>query len=212
VKDITLGQGGGSRCSSAAQSAADGLWLADEGIGALLATGKTAPLVSELIHSDGGELSSSVVFGFVLVDLVDWDGGVDNGWLDGLLLDDWLNALVDMMMDVLGFDGPEIGAGVLHFADGLGVLELSLLSRKTFFHMFLVAMLVVAGLNFCRGVGVLLGENLAVLDGLNGSVVVILMDLSVDCFLGFISFRADYVLMLHCRVDNLYRTSVESLE
>jgi hypothetical protein len=128
---------------------------------------------------------------------------VDNGWLDGLLLHDWLNALVDVVVDVLGFDGPEIRAGVLHFADDLRVLELGRLSRKTFFYMFLVAMLVVAGLNFCRGVGVLLGENLTILDGLNGGVVVILVDLSVDCFLGFISFRANYVLMLHCRVDNL---------
>lgn len=34
-----------------------------------------------------------MVLGFVLVDLVNGDGGVDNRWLDGLLVDDRLDGL-----------------------------------------------------------------------------------------------------------------------
>jgi len=46
-------------------------------------------------------LSSSVVLGFILVDFVHWDGGVDDGWLDGLLLDNGLDVLVHVMVYML---------------------------------------------------------------------------------------------------------------
>lgn len=45
----------------------------------------------------GGE---AVVFGLLVVDFVDWDGGVDGLSLDGLLVDDGLNSLVDVVVDM----------------------------------------------------------------------------------------------------------------
>ena len=34
-----------------------------------------------------------MVLGLVMMDLVDGDSGVDDRWLDSLLLDDWLDSL-----------------------------------------------------------------------------------------------------------------------
>jgi hypothetical protein len=47
-----------------------------------------------------------VVLGLVVMNFVDGDGGVDDGWLDSLLLDDWLDGLVDVceMMSVFVID------------------------------------------------------------------------------------------------------------
>jgi hypothetical protein len=57
--------------------------------------------VSEVIHGDSRELGSSVWLSFILVDLVSWDGGVEDGWLDSLLLNNWLHGLVDVVINVL---------------------------------------------------------------------------------------------------------------
>jgi hypothetical protein len=100
------------------------LWLAGKSITALLTATELSPLALELVQSDGWELSSSVVLSFILVNLVDGDGGVDDGWLDSLPLDDWLDVLVYVMVDVLTGNGGVGGLRVLRLADGAGVLEL----------------------------------------------------------------------------------------
>jgi len=74
--------------------------LAAESIAAFLAAVEVSALALELVHGDGRERASSVVLGFVLVDFVDGDGGVDDGWLNCLLLDDWLDVLVDVVVNV----------------------------------------------------------------------------------------------------------------
>ena len=39
-----------------------------------------------------------MVLGLIMMDLVNGDGGVDDRWLDGLLLDDWLDGLEDLLV------------------------------------------------------------------------------------------------------------------
>lgn len=53
--------------------------------------------------------------------LVNGDGGVNVGVLDGLPVDDRLNGLVDVVVDVLGGNGGGGGQGSLGLTDLLGV-------------------------------------------------------------------------------------------
>jgi hypothetical protein len=80
---------------ASAERRSDGLGLTLETIDTLLASTKAAALSAELLHAHSGESRRSVVLGLVVMNLVDGDGGVDDGWLDGLLLDDGLNGLVN---------------------------------------------------------------------------------------------------------------------
>lgn len=80
----------------AGESRTDRSWLTLEAISALLTTLERATLLLELGHGDGWESRSGVVLSLVVVNLVDRDGGVDNRWLDSLLLDDWLDVLVNV--------------------------------------------------------------------------------------------------------------------
>lgn len=91
----SLGQGG-SACADTDGSRWCSSWLAGEPIGALLTTIQGAALLSELLHCYGWEGGGGLEACFVVVDFVDWDGGVDDGWGDGLLLNHWLNGLVDV--------------------------------------------------------------------------------------------------------------------
>ena len=60
---------------------------------ALFAASQAAALFLEVRHTDGRECRSSMVFGLILVNLVNGDSGMNDGWLDGLFLDDWLDSL-----------------------------------------------------------------------------------------------------------------------
>lgn len=69
--------------------------------------------------------------------------------------------------------------------------------------MFVGAVLDVAVLDAGHLVGVLFGEDLAVLDGLDGGVVVVLVDLTVDGFGLLVELGASYMLVLDGGVDGL---------
>lgn len=144
-----------------------------------------------------------MVLSLILMNLVDWDGGVDNGWLNSLLLDDWLNGLVDVVMDMLASNGGTFGCGVLSLSDSSGVLELGLFGSETFLNLIVVSMLDVAVLNSSELMGVLLWKDFTVLDRLNRSVVVILMNLTVDSSRCFFVAGLGYVLILNGWVDSL---------
>jgi len=101
---LALSQRGRALSAYAAESSAHSAWLAAERIGALFAAGEGAPLALELVHRHSRERGGSVVLSFVLVDFVDGNGVVDDGWLDGLLLDYGLDVLVNMVVDVLACD------------------------------------------------------------------------------------------------------------
>jgi len=153
-----------------------------------------------------------VVLGLIVVDFMDWDGGVDDGRLDGLLLDDWLDGLVDVVVNVLARQGWCSGRSVLSLSDLFGALELSSLSLESLSHVLIVAVVDLAVLSANQVVRVLLRKNLTVLDGLDGGVVVILVNLAVDDLLGFLVLGAGDVLILnswvHCLVDSGFVLSI----
>jgi hypothetical protein len=91
----------GETCSSAdATSATDVLRDTLKLVVALLAAGESTALGLELLHGHGWESSSLMVGSLVMVNLMDGDGSVDNVGLDGLLLNNGLDSLVDVLNDV----------------------------------------------------------------------------------------------------------------
>lgn len=164
---ISFSQRSGTAGTSTAKRTTNSLWLALESISALLTTAELSTLALELVHGDGWELGSIVVLSLVLVDLMDWNGGVDDGRLDSLLLDDRLDILVHMVVDVLAGNGGVGRLGVLGLANCTGILELGGLGSELLLDVVVVAVLDVAVLDADHVVGVLLGESLLVLDGLD---------------------------------------------
>jgi len=196
-----VSEGSSAISTLATESSSNRSWLSLEGIGTLLTSTEVAALGFELAHADSWELGSSVVLGLVLVDLVDWDSGVDNRWLDSLLLDDWLDVLVDVVVNVLTSNGGACNGCVLNITNLAGVLELSSLSSETLLYVVVIAVLDVAVLNTGHLVGVLLWENLTILNWLDGGVVVILVDLTVDGSLSLINLSTGDALIGDSWVD-----------
>lgn len=62
------------------------LRLAWEEILSLIATLESSARFLEVTHGDWRKGRSGVMFGFVVMHFVDWDGGVDNMRLDGFYL------------------------------------------------------------------------------------------------------------------------------
>lgn len=143
-----------------------------------------------------------------MVHLVDWNGGVDDGWLDSLLLDDWLDILVDVVVDVLASNRWSSGVGVLSLTDLTSVLEGGLLSSESLLYVIIVAVVDVAGLNTSHLVNMLLWEDLLVLDWLNGGVVVVLVYLTVNGSGGLLVLSTGDVLVGHSWVDSLVNGGV----
>jgi len=84
--------GGATESWVSAERAADCSRLTLETVVTLFTTGQATTLLLEICHADSRESAGRMVFGLVLVDLVDGNSGVDNRRLDGLLLDDWLDS------------------------------------------------------------------------------------------------------------------------
>jgi hypothetical protein len=78
----------------------------------------------ELLHRHLWLHGGGVERGLVLDALVDWNGGVHDGWLDDLALDHGLHFLVDVVVDVFAADcaGGDFVAGGGEY--GSGRLEL----------------------------------------------------------------------------------------
>jgi len=121
-----------------------------------------------------------VVFSLVVVYFMDWVGGVDNGWLDGLLLDDGLDVLVDVVMDMLSTYDASVRGSVLGCANSLLVLELSSFGGEALLDVRVVSMVDFAMLCGAHLVSVLLRKNLTVFDWLDRGVVVVLVNFAVD--------------------------------
>jgi len=142
-----------------------------------------------------------VVLGLILMNFVDRDGSVNNRWLDRLLLYNRLDIFVDVVVHMLACDRGGDRRAVLCLADCVGILELGLLSSKAFFNVGVVAVLEVAMFDIGHLVSVLFWEYLAVLDGLDGSVMVVLMNFSIDGRGGLLVSSGLDSLVLHSGVD-----------
>jgi len=134
----------------------------------------------KLAHADGREGAGLVVLRLVMVDLVDGDGGVYDVGLDCFALNNRLDGLVDVMVDMLARNCGVDRAGLLRLCCPRLVTEASGRLGQLVLHALVVAVVELACL--CRGdvVVVLLREDLLVLHGLYGRVIVILVHFLVD--------------------------------
>jgi hypothetical protein len=165
----------------------------------LLATGQRTALGLKLVHSHGGQSSSAMVGSFVVVNLVDWNGGVHNVRLDSLLLDYRLDSLVDVLTNVKKMRLSRLEQQDTYVVDVLAsnsgcdalaccgslyapfILKLSLFLNKIPLGGIVITVIELAVLNGTELCSVLLWQNFAVLNWLNSAVVVILVDLLVYC-------------------------------
>jgi len=140
----------------------------------------TSNLGLELGQRDGRQDGVLVNDRSVVNLLVNGDGGVNVGVLDGLPVDDRLDGLVDVVVDVLGGNGRGGGQASLGLTDLLGVpVEGSLLLEL----LPVLGEHVVLGLPGHLGdniVLVLSGQSLLVDNGLNSVLVVVNVPLPVD--------------------------------
>lgn len=182
------GQARRSRDGGAAQGSGDRLGIALEMIDTLSAASEGATMALELAQADGREGRRGMYSGRLLVHFVNGDRGVNHRGLDDLLLDYWLNGLVDVMMDMLADNS---GCRCLR-ADGPGlnmlVMELSTLLLETAADCGLVAFVQDPLLRVGNDSCVFLGEDDFVLDRLNGGMVMVLMNLAVDDGLDLLMF------------------------
>lgn len=163
---------------------------------ALSLSAQDALLALELAHADGGQDGGAVVLGLGVVRLVDGDRGVDVlGGVD-LLLDDGLDVLVDVVVDVLAGGGGGDGGAVGRLVGGGCVLEAGGFRVELGADVLLVAVVDGLVLDGEDVVGVLLGaggvrldgkrvvmrclQGLLGLDGLDDSMVVVLVDFLVE--------------------------------
>lgn len=185
------------------ESAANVLGLALEAVVALATSAENTTLLLELGHGHGRKLRGLVVSGSVVVDLVDGDGGVDHVGLDGLLVDDGLDGLVDVVVDVLAADGSVGTLAVGSSLDYALVLEGGLLGSKIPLGGIGVPVVELAVLDGAKLRGVLLRKNLAVVDGLDSAVVVVLVNFLVNSSVDLlVDVRLDN-LLLHCGRNSL---------
>jgi len=163
-----------------ARGTTDVLWDAFELIVALLATGESSALGLELIHSHCRQSGSLVVGGLIVVNLMDRDGGVHYAGLNGLLLNNGLDGLVDVVVDVLAANGGGNTLAVGGLVDTPLVSEAGLVINKRPLGSLGITVVELAMLDSTELGSVLLWENLTVHDRLDSAVVVILVDLLVD--------------------------------
>lgn len=157
-------------------------------LGSTTALERILSAAGELVESLGRQDGSTVVHGFEMMCLMDGDGGVDNVRLNNLLVNDGLDMLVDVMVDTLTTDDR---SGLLGSAGLVGdgcVLVPSGITLKGGSNVAIVAMVELLVLNGNDVVSVLLRKSLFVCDGLDGSMVMMLMNLLIN--------SSGYMLML----------------
>lgn len=133
--------------------------------------------------------------------LVDRFRGVDNFWLDGFLVDDGNNSLVDMMVNVLTSDRRSSSLCVAHLLGRPVVFEMTKLSVELHLGVFRIVMVILSFFAREDVVGVLLGQPFLMLERLDCGVVMVLMNLTVDSFSGLLVTMWSNGLSSHGGVD-----------
>lgn len=115
---------------------------------------------------------------------------------------------MNMVMHVLASNNGGNRVGLFSTCFSAGVLELQTLFFKTRLDGVGVTVLNFTLLNSGHSVRVLFGENLPVLDWLDGSVVMVLVHLAVNCGLSLFVTLLDDLLIHHGGSDFLVDCSV----
>lgn len=172
-----------------------GIRLASKGITTFCTAGQGSTLLLKVGHADGWESRSGVVLGIVVVDLVDGDGSVDNGGLNSLLLNDWLNGFVDMVMSMLSADGGKGRMGLCRLPFNGAVVEMGTLLLQAVCNGSVLAVVMLMMLSGCMTMFVVFRQDLPILHRLDRGVVVILVDLMINSLLDLLVVLLGHSLM-----------------
>jgi len=170
------GAHGGGRLSAAADLAR----LALETVVTLLTAAENTALLLEVVHADRGQRGGCMVLGGVVVNLMNGHSGVHNVGLDNLLVHDWLNGLMHVVVDVLACNDRSDGVRLLPLNALPLIPKLSLLGCETLLNLLRAVVLELTVLDGNNVVVVLLRELLGIEHRLHRGVVVILVNLLVD--------------------------------
>jgi hypothetical protein len=108
------------------------------------------------------------------------NSGVNDFWGDGLLVDHGLDSLMNVMVDMFAFDSWCHSSSMCGLIGVGGVLELGSLALESLASFMIVAVVELLIDDILHLVMVLLRENFLMLDGLDRSVVMVLVNLAVD--------------------------------
>lgn len=165
----------------------------------------TLPL--EFVNGDRWESSGAVVLRLMLVHLVHGCGAVHDMRLDCLLVDDRLNMLVDVVVHVLALRSRRLSlraGGGANLTGMLGQTKTSMLLRECVLDPVVITVTELLVLGFLVDVGVLLRKDLSVLDRLDGSVVMLLVNLLVHWPVYLLMLGGLDVLVLNSGLDMLF--------
>lgn len=102
---------------------------------------------------------------------------------------------MDVVVDMLAYNSRSDGVCLLRGANGLLIAKLTSLTGKACFVVTSISVLESSGLGGDNVVGMLLRQDLAVLHRLDGSVIVVLVDLLVyRCLDVFVPGRSDILV------------------
>jgi len=134
----------------------------------------------ELAQALGGKSRHAVVLRWGSVNLMNRLSGVNDLGLNGLLVDDRDDILVDVVVDMLSGLDWGLGTGLSDWGSDRGVPELTSFFCQSSFSGLTIAMLELLLLHGQSLVGVLLWEDLLICNWLDSGVVVVLMSLAVN--------------------------------
>jgi hypothetical protein len=179
-----------------------------KGVVAFLATAERTTLASKLAHGHGWQRSSVMVRRLVVVNLMDRYSGVDNVGLNCLLLYNRLDGLVDVVVDMLAADRGRSALAVCGSINLPLILEASLLINKVPLGGVVIAVVELAMLDGAKFSSVLLREHFAILNWLDGAVVVILVNLLIHSSQDFLVLVGLHNLVLYSRGNCLVDSGV----
>ena len=166
-----------------------------------------------------------MVLGLILVNFMNRDSGVDDRWLNSLLLHNWLNGLtmsvavvgkesshwtyfMNVMVNMFASDHRCNGVTFLSSTLRTCILKLQTLLFQAGFNSGIIPMLEIAVFNGSHIMRVLLWQNFTIFDWLNGGVVMVLMDLAIDGSGGFLVAVFGDILVHDCGSDLLVNCGV----
>lgn len=179
-----------------------------ERISTLITTTHHASILFKLRHGDRRQHRRGVVLGGKMMNFMDRNGGVNNLWLNNFLVDNWLDSFMDMMMHMLALCHRTLALGEDGVAYDAFIFGLLGLGCQRLLGLIMVSMIEFAMLDCALLVRVLLGENLLLINGLYGAVVVILMYLPVDSDVDVLMLGRLDRLVLDGRVDMLMNSGI----
>jgi hypothetical protein len=145
-----------------------------------LAAFEAATTGSEGLKCLHGQSGDAVVLGRSVVLLVNGNSGMNNLWCDGLFVDDWLDSFMNVMVYMLALNSWCGGSGMSRLVIKCGILELGGLRLESSAGLKFVVVVELLVDDWLYLVMMLLREDFLMLDWLDGSVVMVLMDLTVN--------------------------------